>query len=95
MVRWLKTDIGAIGFHAIPKHVEDGTPYQTEAELCTPMSGGCQRQANLGADFMWDFGQIGTPVVVLLRAFLCPVGPRSNVKNSSSCALSASMTDPC
>ena len=65
MVRWLRTDIGAIGFHAIPLHREDNTPYQTEAELGTRLSGGCQRQANADADFLWDFAQIGTPVVVI------------------------------
>jgi len=65
MVRWLRTDIGAIGFHAIPLHREDDSPYQTEAELGTRLSGGCQRQANADADFLWDFAQIGTPVVVI------------------------------
>lgn len=65
MVRWLKTDIGAIGFHALPLHVEDDSPYQTEAELGTRLSGGCQRQANADADFTWDFAQIGTTVVVV------------------------------
>ena len=65
MVRWLKTDIGAIGFHAIPIHVADGTVYQTEAELGQRLSGGCQRQANLDADFTWDFADIGTPVIVI------------------------------
>lgn len=65
MVRWLKTDIGAIGFHAIPLHVEDNSPYQTDAELGTRLSGGCQRQANLDAAFVWDFAQVGTPVVVV------------------------------
>jgi lipoprotein-anchoring transpeptidase ErfK/SrfK len=65
MVRWLKTDIGAIGFHALPIHVEDNSPYQTDAELGQRLSGGCQRQANLDADFTWDFAQIGTPVVVI------------------------------
>ncbi len=65
MVRWLKTDIGAIGFHAIPLHVEDDSPYQTEAELGQRLSGGCQRQANRDADFTWDFAQIGTTVVVI------------------------------
>ena len=65
MVRWLKTDIGAIGFHAIPLHVADNTPYQTEAELGQRLSGGCQRQANLDADFTWDFAQVGTKVVVI------------------------------
>jgi peptidoglycan hydrolase-like protein with peptidoglycan-binding domain len=65
MVRWLKTDIGAIGFHALPVRVDDGSLYQTEEELGERLSGGCQRQANLDADFVWEFAQIGTPVVVL------------------------------
>jgi len=65
MVRWLKTKIGNIGFHGIPRHVSDGSRYQTDAELGTRLSGGCQRQADLDADFVWDFAQIGTTVVVL------------------------------
>jgi peptidoglycan hydrolase-like protein with peptidoglycan-binding domain len=65
MVRWLKTQKGAIGFHGIPIHVEDGSPYMTEAELGQRLSGGCQRQADLDADFTWDFADIGTTVVVL------------------------------
>jgi len=65
MVRWMKTDIGAIGFHQIPVHRDDGTVYQTEAELGTRLSGGCQRQAKEDADFLWKFATIGTPVVVL------------------------------
>ncbi len=64
MIRWLKTDIGAIGFHAIPLHVEDESPYQTTDELGTRLSGGCQRQHNLDAAFLWAFATIGTPVVV-------------------------------
>jgi lipoprotein-anchoring transpeptidase ErfK/SrfK len=65
MVRWLKTAIGAIGFHQIPVHRSDNTVYQTEAELGTRLSGGCQRQAKLDADFLWSFAKIGTPVIVL------------------------------
>ncbi|CAB5013322.1 unannotated protein [freshwater metagenome] len=65
MVRWLKTAIGAIGFHQIPVHRSDNTVYQTEAELGTRLSGGCQRQAKLDAEFLWSFAKIGTPVVVL------------------------------
>lgn len=65
MVRWLKTDIGAIGFHALPIRRSDNTPYQTDFELGTRLSGGCQRQANLDADFTWEFAQIGTPVIVI------------------------------
>jgi peptidoglycan hydrolase-like protein with peptidoglycan-binding domain len=65
MVRWLKTDIGHIGFHGIPTHVNDGSPYQTEAELGQRLSGGCQRQANADAAFVWAFADIGTTVVVI------------------------------
>ena len=65
MVRWLKTERGAIGFHSIPLHVEDDSPYQTDAELGTRLSGGCQRQAVLDADFVWEWADIGTKVVVV------------------------------
>jgi peptidoglycan hydrolase-like protein with peptidoglycan-binding domain len=65
MVRWLKTERGAIGFHSIPLHVEDDSPYQTDAELGTRLSGGCQRQAVLDADFLWEWADIGTKVVVI------------------------------
>ncbi len=53
MIRWLQTDIGHIGFHGIPIHVSDGTPYMTDADLGQRLSGGCQRQANRDAQFMW------------------------------------------
>jgi peptidoglycan hydrolase-like protein with peptidoglycan-binding domain len=65
MVRWLDTERGAIGFHQIPTHKSDGSVYQTEAELGQRLSGGCQRQAPLDANFMWYFADIGTPVHVL------------------------------
>jgi peptidoglycan hydrolase-like protein with peptidoglycan-binding domain len=65
MIRWYQTEIGYLGFHAIPIHREDGTRYQTEAELGTRLSGGCQRQAELDAQFLWDFAPVGTTVVVL------------------------------
>jgi len=65
MIRYLKTDIGNIGFHGIPTHVADGSAYETEAELGTRLSGGCQRQANPDANFLWDFADIGTTVVVI------------------------------
>jgi peptidoglycan hydrolase-like protein with peptidoglycan-binding domain len=64
MIRWLKTDRGAIGFHAIPLHVNDDSPYMTTDELGTRLSGGCQRQHNLDSEFMWAFATIGTPVIV-------------------------------
>ena len=65
MVRWLDTERGAIGFHAIPKHRDTGEPYQTIDQLGQKLSGGCQRQTMLDAQFMWAFGEIGTPVWVL------------------------------
>lgn len=65
MVRWLDTERGAIGFHAIPLRNDNGQPYQTIDELGTKDSGGCQRQANEDAWFMWNFGTIGTRVIVV------------------------------
>lgn len=65
MVRWLKTDIGAIGFHQIPVRRSDKKVYQTEEELGTRLSGGCQRQAKFDAEFLWKFATVGTKVVVL------------------------------
>lgn len=65
MVRWLDTERGAIGFHAIPNHRDTGEPYQTTDELGQKLSGGCQRQHMLDAQFMWAFGKIGTPVYVV------------------------------
>jgi hypothetical protein len=64
MIRYQQTQIGHIGFHAIPLHVSDNSPYQTTEELGTRLSGGCQRQHNLDAAFMWEFAQVGTTVVV-------------------------------
>jgi hypothetical protein len=64
-VRWLDTERGAIGFHQIPRKKSDGSLYQTEDELGTRLSGGCQRQTPLDAQFMWAFGQVGTPVYVV------------------------------
>jgi lipoprotein-anchoring transpeptidase ErfK/SrfK len=65
MVRWLQTQIGAIGFHQIPVKRSDGSLYQTEEELGTRLSGGCQRQAKEDAEFLWKFAKIGTPIVVI------------------------------
>ncbi|MEY3805330.1 MAG: hypothetical protein RIR69_142 [Actinomycetota bacterium] len=65
MVRWLKTERGALGFHEIPIRRSDKKVYQTEEELGLRLSGGCQRQAKEDADFMWKFATVGTPVVVL------------------------------
>ena len=65
MIRWYKTEIGALGFHSIPLSVKDDSPYQTTDELGTRLSGGCQRQHPLDAEFMWQFATVGTPVIVI------------------------------
>jgi peptidoglycan hydrolase-like protein with peptidoglycan-binding domain len=64
MIRYQQTQIGHIGFHAIPRHVSDNTVYQTTDELGTRLSGGCQRQHDLDAEFLWAFADVGTTVVV-------------------------------
>ena len=64
MIRYQRTEIGHIGFHAIPLHVDDNSPYQGTDELGSRLSGGCQRQHNLDAAFMWAFADVGTTVVV-------------------------------
>ena len=53
----------AIGFHSIP--VKDGKPLQTRAQLGTPQSHGCIRQATPDAIALWDFAPNGTKVVVV------------------------------
>jgi hypothetical protein len=64
MIRWLKTERGNIGFHGIPTKVSTGEPYQGTDELGTRLSGGCQRQHNTDAQFLWGFADVGTKVVV-------------------------------
>ena len=63
MVRFAHGKNAAIGFHDIP--YEDGEPMQTRAELGTPMSSGCVRQARPDARALWDFAPEGTKVVVV------------------------------
>lgn len=65
MVRWLRVGKDAIGFHSLPRRTVDDSPYQTENELGIKLSSGCQRQADLDAQFTWQFAPIGTTVVVL------------------------------
>lgn len=64
MIRWLKTQRGNIGFHGIPTKVSTGEVYQDTDELGTRLSGGCQRQHNTDAQFLWGFAEVGTKVVV-------------------------------
>ncbi|MCL2541054.1 MAG: L,D-transpeptidase [Nocardioidaceae bacterium] len=62
-VRFTRGPTGAaIGFHSIP--VKDGKPLQTRAQLGTPESHGCVRQAKPDAIVLWKFAPLGTKVVV-------------------------------
>lgn len=65
MVRYTETERGHIGFHAIPSWNDTGEDLQTEEELGEKLSGGCTRQALLDAQFMWEFADVGTTVIVL------------------------------
>lgn len=52
------------GFHTIPVW-GDGTPLQSESELGQFRSAGCVRQSRRDAVFMWNWSQLGDPVIVV------------------------------
>jgi hypothetical protein len=62
-VRFAHGQRAAIGFHSIPTKL--GEPLQTRAQLGTPQSHGCIRQALPDAVAMWRFASAGTTVVVV------------------------------
>ena len=63
-VRFTQGPTGAaIGFHTIP--TKNGVPLQSKAQLGTPESHGCIRQATPDAIALWDFAPVGTKVVVV------------------------------
>jgi L,D-transpeptidase catalytic domain len=62
-VRFAHGRRAAIGFHSIP--TKDDRPLQTRAQLGTPRSHGCIRQARADAVAMWRFATSGTTVVVV------------------------------
>ena len=63
-VRFTQGPTGAaIGFHTIP--TRNGVPLQTRAQLGTPQSHGCIRQATPDAVALWSFAPDGTKVVVV------------------------------
>jgi len=62
MVRFTQGFNDPIGFHSIP--LMDGERMQTRAELGTPLSHGCVRQAFPDARALWRFAPVGTSVVV-------------------------------
>ena len=61
-VRFTRGDNAAIGFHSIP--TKNGRALQTKAQLGTPQSHGCIRQALPDAIRLWNFAPVGTKVVV-------------------------------
>ena len=63
MVRFVRTSGLPIGFHSIPVN-RRGAKIQTLEELGTYQSLGCVRQRYEDAVVMWEFAQIGTPVIV-------------------------------
>jgi lipoprotein-anchoring transpeptidase ErfK/SrfK len=62
-VRFAHGQHAAIGFHTIPTKL--GTALQTRAQLGTPQSHGCIRQAKADAISLWKFAPEGTTVVVI------------------------------
>ncbi len=62
-VRFAHGEQAAIGFHTIPTKL--GTPLQARAQLGTPQSHGCIRQAKADAISLWKFAAEGTEVVVV------------------------------
>ncbi|NEE04118.1 L,D-transpeptidase [Phytoactinopolyspora halotolerans] len=65
MVRFHRGENSNIGFHDIPVYDDSGKAAQTLAELGTPLSDGCVRQAPEDAEALWDFAPVGTEVVVV------------------------------
>ena len=63
MLRFVRTQGKAIGFHAIPVDGR-GRPIQSEAELGQPRSHGCVRQARADAERLWNWAPDGTVVRV-------------------------------
>jgi hypothetical protein len=52
-----------IGFHGIPLR-PDGSPIESDAELGQFRSHGCVRESQADAVRTWNFGSVGTPVIV-------------------------------
>ncbi|GAB3421603.1 L,D-transpeptidase [Flindersiella endophytica] len=65
MVTFTEGQNAAIGFHNIPVRIADDKPVQTPAQLGQSLSDGCVRQKQEDAAFLWQFSQVGTPVIVV------------------------------
>ena len=64
MVRFAYGTKYAIGFHDVPRDA-NGRPLQRDDDLGGYRSAGCVRQSTADAAALWDFGQIGTTVIVV------------------------------
>ncbi|MBA3310637.1 MAG: L,D-transpeptidase [Nocardioidaceae bacterium] len=64
MVRFAYGERWPIGFHDVPAF-EDGTLAQSRSDLGTPQSAGCIRAWITDAKALWQFSDVGTPVVVV------------------------------
>lgn len=62
-VRFAHGEQAAIGFHTIPTKL--GSALQSRADLGSPQSHGCIRQAEADAISLWKFAPEGTTVVVI------------------------------
>lgn len=66
MPKWMMFRKGGYGIHALPSLANDGGVYWREAlnHIGTPRSHGCIRLLPKDAEFAYEFGEIGTTVVV-------------------------------
>jgi|TARA_R110002110_G_scaffold139337_1_gene325890 hypothetical protein len=66
MVRLTRgSQAGNINFHGIPAYENTGYKVQSVAQLGIVLSGGCVRQAESEAIWIWDWANVRTKVVVL------------------------------
>ncbi|MEZ5259144.1 MAG: L,D-transpeptidase, partial [Ilumatobacteraceae bacterium] len=75
MMRFAVGDDGlSIGFHAIPR-TEAGGYIHGVGMLGRALSHGCVREAPEDAAFLWDWADVGTPVVVIDSSGRVPESP--------------------
>ena len=66
MLRFAHGHALSIGFHSIPRWMDSGKPIQSESSLGAPIGhGGCVRQREVDAKWLFQWAPVGTKVVVL------------------------------
>ena len=66
MLRFAHGHSLSIGFHSIPRWMGSGKPIQSESSLGAPIGhGGCVRQREVDAKWLFQWAPVGTTVVVL------------------------------